>query len=211
MATNSADVSARLRDHYAGYSRAPSEWARAGALAKAENLLALAGAVPHDSLLEIGCGEGSLLQRVAELGFARQLAGIDISAASVEAVRGRRIPGLVAEIFDGASLPFPDQSFDLVVCRHMLQAVPTPERVIAEMVRVARPGGRVHLLVEDYDMIHASGTGDVSSFWHVAPRVFGGATGTDLYIGRNAIGHLRKLPVDDIHVQYAIVDTDRVR
>jgi hypothetical protein len=59
-------------------------------------------------------------------------------------------------------------------------------------------------------MIHASGTGDVSSFWHLGPRGFGAATGTDLHIGRNAYGHLRKLAVDDIRVQYAIVDTDRV-
>jgi hypothetical protein len=59
-------------------------------------------------------------------------------------------------------------------------------------------------------MIHGSGTGDISSFWHVGPRVFGAATGTDLHIGRNAVGHLRKLPVDDIRTHYAIVDTDRV-
>jgi hypothetical protein len=92
----------------------------------------------------------------------------------------------------------------------MLQAVPNAELVMAEMVRVTRPGGVVHLLVEDYDMIHASGAVDVSSFWHVTPRVFGGATGTDLYIGRNAYRLLRALPVDDIHMQYVIVDTERV-
>jgi hypothetical protein len=87
---------------------------------------------------------------------------------------------------------------------------------MAEMVRVARPGGTVHLVVEDYDMIHASGAADVSSFWHVGPRVFGTATGTDLHIGRNTCHHLRTLPVEDIRVHYAITpdaarDRDRRR
>jgi SAM-dependent methyltransferase len=143
VATSAADVSARLRDHYAGYSRAPSEWARAGALAKVENLVALASAVPHDSLLEIGCGEGSLLQRIAELGFARTLAGIDVSAPSIEAVRGRRIPGLVAEVFDGSSVPFPDRSFDLVVLSHVVEHLEHPRQLLYEAARVGR-----HVFVE---------------------------------------------------------------
>jgi ubiquinone/menaquinone biosynthesis C-methylase UbiE len=118
---------------------------------------------------------------------------------------------LCFERADAFELPYERDRFDLVVCRHMLQAVPTPERVMAEMVRVTRPGGRIHLLVEDYDMIHAaSPRSDVGAFWHVAPRVFGAATGTDLHIGRNAYRHLRALPVDEIRVHYAIIDTDRV-
>ena len=143
MGTTSVDVSARLREHYAGYGRSPSEWARVGALAKAENLLALARAVPHDSVLEIGCGEGSLLQRIAELGFARELAGIDIAAPSIEAVRGRRIPGLVAEVFDGSTVPFPDRSFDLVVLSHVVEHLEHPRQLLCEAARVGR-----HVFVE---------------------------------------------------------------
>ncbi|HEX5063185.1 MAG TPA: class I SAM-dependent methyltransferase [Kofleriaceae bacterium] len=167
---------------------------------------------PRD-ILDVGCGTGEISSRLATLFPTAQVTGVDLIephlalARSRYAAFGDRLRFQQADAFE---LPFEARSFDLVVCRHMLQAVPTPERVIAEMVRVTRPGGRVHLLVEDYDMIHASGTGDVSSFWHVAPRVFGGATGTDLHIGRNAIGHLRRLAVDDIHTHYAIVDTERV-
>lgn len=167
---------------------------------------------PRD-ILDVGCGTGEISSRLAGLFPAAQVTGVDLIephlalARSRYAALGDRLRFQQADAFE---LPFEANTFDLVVCRHMLQAVPTPERAIAEMVRVAKPGGRIHLLVEDYDMIHASGTGEVSSFWHVAPRVFGGATGTDLFIGRNAIGHLRQLPVDDIQVSYAIVDTERV-
>jgi SAM-dependent methyltransferase len=168
--------------------------------------------MPRD-VLDVGCGTGEISSRLAQLFPAARVTGVDLIEPHLELARaryaalGERLRFQQADAFE---LPYPAASFDLVVCRHMLQAVPKPECVMAEMVRVARPGGTVHLLVEDYDMIHASGPSDVSSFWHVAPRVFGGATGTDLHIGRNAYRHLRALPVDDIRVHYAIVDTERV-
>jgi ubiquinone/menaquinone biosynthesis C-methylase UbiE len=167
---------------------------------------------PHD-ILDVGCGTGEISSRLAELFPRARVTGIDLIERHLEIARsryaalGERLRFHQADAFE---LPFANQGFDLVVCRHVLQAVPHAERVIAEMVRVARPGAALHLLVEDYDMIHASGTAEVSSFWHVAPRVFGGATGTDLNIGRNVHRHLRELPVDDVHMHYVIVDTERV-
>ena len=93
----------------------------------------------------------------------------------------------------------------------MLQSIPTPERVLAQLVRVTRSGGTIHLIPEDYDMIHAAPTRiDVSWFWHAAPRAYGPAIGCDLYIGRNAYHHLRALPVENIRYDYVHVDTLRV-
>jgi SAM-dependent methyltransferase len=164
-------------------------------------------------ILDVGCGTGEISSRLARLFADARVTGVDLFEPHLQLARERyaaiadRLRFQQADAFE---LPFAAASFDLVVCRHMLQAVPNPERVMAEMVRVTRPGGTVHLLVEDYDMIHASGASDVSPFWHVGPRVYGGATGTDLHIGRNAYRHLCALPVDDIRVHYAIVDTDRV-
>ena len=165
-------------------------------------------------ILDIGCGTGEITSRLARMFPAAKVTGVDIIEAHLDLAR-TRYPDLAERVTfrqaDAFELPFADRSFDLTVCRHMLQAVPTPERVMAEMVRVTRPGGHLHLIVEDYDMIHASSPRlDIGSFWHVAPRVFGKATGTDLYIGRNTYGHLSKLSVTDIHVTYAIVDTERV-
>jgi hypothetical protein len=60
-------------------------------------------------------------------------------------------------------------------------------------------------------MIHAAPARlDVGSFWHVAPRVFGGATGCDLHIGRTVHARLQSLPVTDVQTHYVIVDTERV-
>jgi hypothetical protein len=82
---------------------------------------------------------------------------------------------------------------------------------MAQLVRVLRPGGVLHLIPEDYDMIHAAPTRiDVSWFWHAAPRAYGPAIDVNLHIGRHAYHHLRALAVDSIRYDYVHVDTLRV-
>src|SRR5262249_47033690 len=104
-----------------------------------------------------------------------------------------------------------DRAFDLTVCRHVVHSIPHPDRVYAELVRVTRRGGRLHLIPEDYRMLHFQRGGvDPSDFWHEAPEQFGKATGTDLFIGRNTFTHLTDLGLRDITVDYVVVDTMRV-
>src|SRR5262249_22363286 len=84
-------------------------------------------------------------------------------------------------------------------------------RVFAELARVTRAGGRLHLIPEDYGMLHFQRGGlDPSDFWHMVPRKFGEADGTDLFVGRNSYGILSGLGLEDIAVDYVIVDTVRV-
>jgi ubiquinone/menaquinone biosynthesis C-methylase UbiE len=165
-------------------------------------------------ILDVGTGTGEISLRLAKIFPRATILGIDIIESHLEIARrrsvelGDRITFAVADAFE---LPYADASFDLVVCRHVLQAVPTPERVLAELVRVLRPGGVLHLIPEDYDMIHAAPTRvDVAWFWRAAPRAFGAATGCDLFIGRNVYHHLRALPVERIRYDYVAVDTLRV-
>jgi ubiquinone/menaquinone biosynthesis C-methylase UbiE len=166
------------------------------------------------AILDVGCGTGEITSRLAAM-FPRATAiGVDIIDAHLALARdryaalGERVQFQHGDAFE---LPFAAGSFDLVVCRHVLQAVPEPERVLAELVRVTAPGGRLHVIAEDYDMIHAAPTRiDVSPLWRDAPRAFGKATGTDLQIGTSIYHHLAKLPVDDIRIDFVVVDTLRV-
>ena len=171
----------------------------------------LAGAI---RILDVGCGTGEITTRLAGLYPEASLVGVDLIEEHLEVARARAAPisGRVSfQSADAFALPFADRSFDLVVCRHMLQAVPRPEAAMAEMVRVCRPGGRLHLLVEDYGMIHMYPTRlDVDRFWVEGPPSYGRAVGTDLHIGRSGYGNLRHLDVEDIALHYVVVDTLRV-
>jgi ubiquinone/menaquinone biosynthesis C-methylase UbiE len=104
-------------------------------------------------VLDVGCGAGDdafdLVARVMPRG---EVAGVDISESLiVEAIRrgsGRNLP-VSFEVGDAQSLRFANESFDAVRCERMLMHVPDPSRVLTEMVRVLRPGGR--MVVQDFD------------------------------------------------------------
>lgn len=112
-------------------------------------LVKLSGAGPEDGVLDVACGPGFLTMAFAER--AREAVGLDatptfLRLAREEAAR-RGLGNVRFEEGDAEALPFPDASFDAVACRAAFHHFPRPERVLAEMKRVARPGGR--LLVAD--------------------------------------------------------------
>jgi ubiquinone/menaquinone biosynthesis C-methylase UbiE len=189
-------------------SQAEAIWPQESALFRAYGL---AGEL---EILDVGCGTGEITARLADLYPRARLTGVDLIEHHLDLARtrcagaGHRVAFQTADAF---ALPFGAGAFDLVVCRHMLQAVPRPGDAIAEMVRVLRPGGRIHLLVEDYGMIHMAPTRlDTDRFWLEGPPSFGAATGTDLHIGRTGFGHLRRLPLEQLAMHYVVVDTIRV-
>ncbi|OAN71384.1 phosphatidylethanolamine N-methyltransferase [Sulfitobacter sp. EhC04] len=99
----------------------------------------------NGSVLEVGVGTGLSLQ---QYGPHLKVTGIDFSDEMLEKAHGRvKAKGLdhVAELrqMDARHLEFPDASFDTVAAMHVLSVVPEPERVMAEIVRVLKPGGQV--------------------------------------------------------------------
>jgi ubiquinone/menaquinone biosynthesis C-methylase UbiE len=165
-------------------------------------------------ILDAGCGTGECSRRLAELFPQGRLLGVDILDAHLE--RARQLnEGLGARVsFENRSLfglGLPDASFDLTVCRHVIHSIPRVEDVVRELARVTRPGGWLHLIAEDYGMLHFSrGAVEPDDFWREGPRAFGAATGTDLHIGRQAFSLLRDAGLRDVSVDYVIVDTQRV-
>jgi SAM-dependent methyltransferase len=90
-------------------------------------------------VLEVGCGEGELAERlVSELGV--RLVAIDQSERMVELARAR---GVDARVGDVQELPFEGGSFDVTVAAWMLYHVPDLGRALGELARVLRPGGRL--------------------------------------------------------------------
>jgi ubiquinone/menaquinone biosynthesis C-methylase UbiE len=177
-------------------------------------LLERYGLAARARVLDVGCGTGEWSRRVAQLLPEAEVLGVDVLPESVAWARQRHAavaPRLSFATGDAFALDQRDACFDLVACRHVLQAIPEPQRVIAELVRVARPGGVVHLLSEDYGMIHMmSGPRDPDALWRDGPIAYTARTGTDARIGRRSWSLLRAAGLEHITVDYLIIDTLRV-
>jgi len=165
-------------------------------------------------IVDAGCGTGQISARLAELFPRARVLGVDILDHHLELARSRYrnlAPRLAFEHQSVFGLEAADHSFDLTVCRHVLHSIPHPDRAIAELARVTRPGGYLHLIPEDYGMLHFQrGALDPRDFWHQVPGKFAAATGTDLFIGRDTFGILAAMNFQGITVDYVVVDTLRV-
>ena len=169
---------------------------------------------PSGAVLDVGCGTGEIMARLAETFPHASFVGIDLEEPHLARARARCAAfgsRIRFETGDALALPFADATFDLVVCRHLLQAVPDAGRVLAEIRRVLRPGGRMHLIAEDYGMLLCHPTElDSDGFWQVIPPRFGPAVGCDLHVGRKTFTLLHDLGMAGIAADYVVVDTLRV-
>lgn len=92
--------------------------------------------VPGGRLLDVGCGNGRYLRTMRSLGW--QVEGVELNRQSAEFCRST---GLSVHNGDLASAQFPSASFDVVTARHVIEHIPTPQRFMAELARLLKPGG----------------------------------------------------------------------
>jgi ubiquinone/menaquinone biosynthesis C-methylase UbiE len=165
-------------------------------------------------IADIGCGSGEITGRLAARYPQAQIVGVDILESSAAYARQRYAslaPRVRFERGDAFELRFPNDEFDLVACRHMTQSVPDPDKVIAELCRICKPGGWIHVLSEDYGMLHMpSGAVDPDRLWHEGVFVYTQRTHTDARIGRRTWAIMNGLGLHDLRVDYVVVDTLRV-
>jgi ubiquinone/menaquinone biosynthesis C-methylase UbiE len=166
------------------------------------------------AILDVGCGTGEITRRLAERYPQARLLGLDILEVNLQLAR-RDSAGLGErvryEVGDAFALRQADESVDLLVCRHMSQAVPEFPRVLAEFRRVLKPGGWLHLLSEDYGMLHMRvGARDPDRFWNTVVVPFLAGIGCDGRIGRHSPTLLAQGGFEDIAMEFVTVDTLRV-
>ncbi|WP_447529420.1 class I SAM-dependent methyltransferase [Vreelandella sp. TE19] len=101
------------------------------------DVLDLLAARPGERILDLGCGDGALTERISQLGA--DVVGVDAAEEMVEAARQR---GLDARHIDAYQLPF-DQEFDAVFSNAVLHWLLDPQTVLACIKRALKPGGRL--------------------------------------------------------------------
>jgi len=131
-------VSARIREIYDSTYQGESAWRSLGAIGKVRNIVDLCSSIPHDKILEIGSGEGAILQRLSDLNFGKDLYSIEISESAVATIQRRNVRNLRdCRLFDGYHTSYRDGQFDVAVMSHVLEHAEYPRILLCEAARVA--------------------------------------------------------------------------
>ncbi len=114
----------------------------------ARHVVDLAAIVPGERVLDVACGTGNAAV-IAAAGGA-EVTGLDAASRLIDVARARTAAAGIGATFvvgDALDLPFGDGAFDAVLSVFGIIFAPDPERALAEIVRVLRPGGRALLAV----------------------------------------------------------------
>lgn len=137
-----------IRDRFTRTAEVFSSFAVSDRIASAESLAEMVGAGRDDLAVDLACGPGTLALRFAR--HVRWVCGLDLTPAMLararETTSAEGLTNLSFAIGDAQSLPFPDNSLDVAVTSYSLHHMSDPARVVAEMTRVVRKGGRVGIL-----------------------------------------------------------------
>lgn len=144
MANDTFHVRRDLQALYSGFYDGTSEWREIGARDKVDNVMRLAARLEPRTVLDIGAGEGAVLEGLSRAGLGQEHHALEISPSGVAAIEGRAIPTLrQVGLYDGYHVPYDDDRFDLAILSHVLEHAEYPRRLLYEAGRVAR-----HVFIE---------------------------------------------------------------
>jgi len=120
------------KGYYAGLAAEP----------RFKTILKIAGRMKPqvESLLDVGCGDGSFTVLIKQATEAKEAVGIEIAKEAVIAAQHKGIKAIQLDI-DTNQFPFNDGSFDLVYCGEIIEHLFNPDHLLREVHRVLKPGG----------------------------------------------------------------------
>jgi len=140
------ELKAFVRERFTKTAEVFGDYAVAHRVTEAETLARMVSANENDKAVDLACGPGTLALRFAK--HVRWICGLDFTPAILQRARNSAAQdGLLGKmafaIGDAQSLPFASDSLDLAVTSYSLHHISDPARVISEMSRVVKKGGRV--------------------------------------------------------------------
>lgn len=98
-------------------------------------------------ILDVGCGPGLLLKELAQRSKKFQVIGVDMSPYAIGQARKncKGLNNVVLKIASASSMPFDDESFDLIICKDSIHHFNNLGKVLSEINRVAKPGSVIYL------------------------------------------------------------------
>jgi SAM-dependent methyltransferase len=129
----------------------------------APRLIAFAELEPGESVLDVGCGPGSLAEALGAHVGADHVAAIDPSE-QFAAATAERVPGADVRVGAAELLPWPAETFDAAFAQLVVNFMSDADAGVAEMRRVVHPGGAVAACTWDY----SGGMTMLRTFWDAA-------------------------------------------
>ena len=170
--------------------------------AEAELLLDRVGLRPGDRALDLGCGPLGVLDLLAErVGPTGRVVGLDREerylAIARQELEARGLGGVALVAADATGTGLEPASFDLVHERLVLNNVPRPDAVVAEMARLTRPGG--HVAVQDVDWMTWTCLPEHPD-WDLLRETAAAVWSGDVHLGRRLPALLRGAGLVDVEV-----------
>jgi ubiquinone/menaquinone biosynthesis C-methylase UbiE len=142
------DQQERVRERFTRTAEAFGDFAVARRGREAELLARLLRVRGHEQAVDLACGPGTLALVFAH--HVRWICGVDLTPAMLERARrsalAEKTANLAFVLGNALELPFPGASLDTAVTSYSLHHIPDPARVIREIARVLKPGGRAGLI-----------------------------------------------------------------
>ena len=104
-------------------------------------LLEKLSSIHYTTVLDLGCGTGAVLQTILYRDSTKKAYGLDLSENMLQIAKEKLKDKATLVLGDSESLPFENEFFDVVFCNDSLHHYPDPQAVIAEVLRVLKPGG----------------------------------------------------------------------
>ncbi len=160
---------------------------------------------PGMRLLDVGCGPGTITADLAAVVAPGEVVAVDASAGILDEARAlaadRGLTNVTFEVADAYALPYESGSFDVVHAHQVLQHLADPVAALAEMRRVARPGGLVAVRDGDYGAMTWYPPSEGLDEWRALYREVAAALGGEADAGRRLASWVHAAGFDEAGIR----------